>query len=92
MCLLFCFVLFWILCCVVCEKINKKLLITKSNNGLVTWFINTDTWFWCSTMLFFGYWTTGEKDEGHLPKVTAEINKPLPTGLVWASYLWKDCH
>ncbi len=30
MCLLFCFVLFWILCCVVCEKNeNKKLLITK---------------------------------------------------------------
>ncbi len=28
MCLLFCFVIFWILCCVVCEK-NKKLLITK---------------------------------------------------------------
>ncbi len=28
MCLLFCFVVFWILCCVVCEKI-KKLLITK---------------------------------------------------------------
>ncbi len=32
MCLLFCFVVFWILCCVVCEKIkNKKLLITKKN-------------------------------------------------------------
>ncbi len=30
MCLLFCFVLFWILCCVVCEKMKiKKLLITK---------------------------------------------------------------
>ncbi len=32
MCLLFCFVVFWILCCVVCEKINKKLLITKKKN------------------------------------------------------------
>ncbi len=35
MCLLFCFVLFWILCCVVCEKINKKLLITKKFNECV---------------------------------------------------------
>ncbi len=34
MCLLFCFVLFWILCCVVCEKNeNKKLLITKKNKS-----------------------------------------------------------
>ncbi len=32
MCLLFCFVLFWILCCVVCKKNeNKKLLITKNS-------------------------------------------------------------
>ncbi len=31
MCLLFCFVLFWILCCVVVKKNeNKKLLITKN--------------------------------------------------------------
>ncbi len=28
-CLLFCSVLFWILCCVVCEKNENKLLITK---------------------------------------------------------------
>ncbi len=28
MCLLFCFVIFWMLCCVMCEK-NKKMLITK---------------------------------------------------------------
>ncbi len=26
--LLFCFVIFWMLCCVMCEK-NKKMLITK---------------------------------------------------------------
>ncbi len=38
MCLLFCFVLFWILCCVVCEKIkNKKLLITKKKNYNLVW-------------------------------------------------------
>ncbi len=30
MCLLFCFVIFWMLCCVMCEKNKiKKLLITK---------------------------------------------------------------
>ncbi len=39
MCLLFCFVIFWMLCCVMCEKNkNKKLLITKkrksSSNGV----------------------------------------------------------
>ncbi len=35
MCLLFCFVLFWILCCVVCKKNeNKKLLITKKKERL----------------------------------------------------------
>ncbi len=35
MCLLFCFVLFWILCCVVCKKNeNKKLLITKKKLGM----------------------------------------------------------
>ncbi len=37
MCLLFCFVLFWILCCVVCEKNeNKKLLITKKVQDPIT--------------------------------------------------------
>ncbi len=30
MCLLFCFVLFWILCCVVCEKI--KIVDNKKKN------------------------------------------------------------
>ncbi len=25
MCLLFCFVIFWMLCCVMCEKINKNV-------------------------------------------------------------------
>ncbi len=29
MCLLFCFVIFWILCYVMCEKKKKKMLITK---------------------------------------------------------------
>ncbi len=29
MCLLFCFVLFWILCCVVCEKIKIKIVDNK---------------------------------------------------------------
>ncbi len=38
MCLLFCFVIFWMLCCIMCEKKNiyvdnkkkkKKMLITK---------------------------------------------------------------
>ncbi len=29
MCLLFCFVIFWILCYVMCEKNKNKLLITK---------------------------------------------------------------
>ncbi len=29
MCLLFCFVLFWIFCCVVCEKKKKKIVDNK---------------------------------------------------------------
>ncbi len=29
MCLLFCFVLFWIFCCVVCEKIKIKIVDNK---------------------------------------------------------------
>ncbi len=33
MCLLFCFVVFWILCCVVCVK-KKKMLITKNESPL----------------------------------------------------------
>ncbi len=33
MCLLFCFVLFWILCCVVCEKMKiKKIVDNKKKN------------------------------------------------------------
>ncbi len=39
MCLLFCFVVFWILCCVVCEKI--KIVDSKKNNKL-HWSNNTE--------------------------------------------------
>ncbi len=32
MCLLFCFVLFWILCCVVCKKIKIKIVDNKKTD------------------------------------------------------------
>ncbi len=36
MCLLFCFVLFWILCCVVCEKMKiKKIVDNKKKIFLI---------------------------------------------------------
>ncbi len=33
MCLLFCFVLFWIFCYVVCEKIKKKIVDNKKKRN-----------------------------------------------------------
>ncbi len=35
MCLLFCFVLFWIFCCVVCEKIKIKIVDNKKKKNTV---------------------------------------------------------
>ncbi len=35
MCLFFCFVVFWILCCVLCEKNKIKLLITKKKKECI---------------------------------------------------------
>ncbi len=38
MCLLFCFVIFWMMCCIMCgKKINKKMLITKIYIKILRW-------------------------------------------------------
>ncbi len=42
MCLLFCFVLFWIFCCVVCEKIKIKIVDNKKRKEIGTSSCNTE--------------------------------------------------